>query len=120
MGLLDNVESDKDPIVATIDFNKYVDGDKLSTLARSYYQSIGVGLGAASIEEYFAIVLLSKLKETLAQEALAQVYQVDLKAAEELAAAKAIELDQKKIEAAEIIIQKQTEIFSLALEKKEV
>ena len=65
MGLLDNVQTDPDPVSVVLSFTDYVDGEKLSTLARQYFASKGSDVGAETIEEYFAQLLLIKLKETL-------------------------------------------------------
>jgi hypothetical protein len=68
MGILDNIPADPSPLSVVIDFNLYVDGAKLSTLARKYFTEKAAEMGAASMEEYFAKLLLIKLKETLIKE----------------------------------------------------
>jgi len=68
MSIFDGIPDDPDPIVATIDFTEYVNGEKLSTLARSYFATHGPPLGAVDINDYFAKLILIKLKETIAEE----------------------------------------------------
>jgi len=69
MGLLDDITADPNPVEVTLSFNDYVDGEKLSTLARNYFATKAADVGATTIEEYFAELLLIKLKETLVEEA---------------------------------------------------
>ena len=68
MGLLDNVPADPEPVLVKLDFSEYENGDKLSTLARQYFAQKAAGLGANTMEEYFAQLLLIQLKGTLAIE----------------------------------------------------
>ena len=73
MSIFDGIPDDPDPVVATIDFAEYVNGEKLSTLARSYFATHGPPLGAVDINDYFAKLLLIKLKETIAEENAATI-----------------------------------------------
>lgn len=68
MGLLDNIQPDADPLAVTLDFSQYEDGEKLSTLARDFFAERGADYGASTIEEYFASLLLARLKEALVED----------------------------------------------------
>jgi hypothetical protein len=118
MAILDNVPEDPSPLVVTLDFNKYLDGAKLSSLARSYFASKGPKLGVSTMEDYFATLLLINLKQALETESVESVYNAQIKASEELAAAKVLEVDQIKVQAAEQLIQIKQDIEAVALVKK--
>jgi hypothetical protein len=118
MAILDDIPNDPSPIKATLDFSQYVDGEKLSTLARNYFSAKGPELGANTIEEYFAQLLLLKLKETLAEEAVQQIYASSVEAAELLAKEQAAEAEAQKIIAAQLIEEKIAEIELVELVKK--
>lgn len=117
MALLDNVAKDADPIVAVLDFSQYVDGEKLSTLARQYFAAKGPGLGASTIEEYFAQLLLLNLKETLAKEAVEQIT-TSVADAEAEAKSKLELAEAQKLASAELIQSKIIEIEQVELVKK--
>jgi hypothetical protein len=119
MSILANIPEDPNPLLVTIDFTQYVDGAKLSTLARNYFAVKGPELGVSTIEEYFATILLIKLKETLRAEAVQSVYNSQVKAAEELAASQAEAAQQIKITASEQLQAISQDIDAVALVKIE-
>ena len=63
MALLDGVPDDPNPVSITISFDDYVDGAKLSTMFRAYFDQYKDELGVANHEEYVAYLLLRKLKD---------------------------------------------------------
>jgi hypothetical protein len=115
MGLLDDVLVDENPLVVTLDFSDYVDGAKLSTLARNYFAVKGPALGVSTMEDYFAELLLLKLKEALKEDAAKNIYESQVKAVEESARLLAVETEQLRLEASKQIQSVIGEIEAVAL-----
>jgi len=87
MGLFTNVVSDGQPtLVLSIDFNNYAESDKLSTLARKYFNDYIIRMSQPAvpdadgnisqetlmpnmdINDFFADILFNKLKDKMRQE----------------------------------------------------
>lgn len=64
MAFLDNIPPDPNPLIITLDFSKYVDGEKFSTLMRQLFTQVGQPTyGVNTYEEYVAQLLLKSMKE---------------------------------------------------------